>query len=348
MGNPRSHFNNQLFEDLMRKINSLSLISSVLFAAFTMITGCQPAKINAASHEKWQFIVVGDSRGNDMGVNTEILAEIAAQIISTNPDFLLFPGDLVTGSEDSKELRNQLTKWRDTMQPVFDAKIPIYPVRGNHDRGPSKDLLGLSIWNEILAGPYALPSNGPQTENHVTYSVTHKNVFIVALDQYSTKGQHNNQAWLDSQFAKNTAPHVFVLGHEPAFAVKHQDCLDDYPQKRNAFLESITLTGGRTYFCGHDHMYDHISADHDNDPANDIHQFIVGTAGAPLYSHDGQYKGDNAPYEITPIARAAEYGYLIVSVDGLAVTTTWIQRIAPHNYQPQDTWTYTIQPSHSQ
>jgi len=326
----------------MRKINSLSLICVMLLAVLTMITGCQSAATKAQSHEKWHFIVVGDSRGNDTGVNTRILSEIAQQIIIDNPDFLLFPGDLINGSRDADIHRKQITKWRDTMQPVRDANIPIYPVRGNHDLGPGKDSAGLSIWNEILATPYALPDNGPQNEKKLTYSVTHKNAFIVVMDQYSTKGQHNDQAWLDDQLANNTAPHIFVMGHEPAFAVKHQDCLDDYPKKRNAFLQSITNAGGRTYFCGHDHMYDHIAADHDNNPANDIHQFIVGTAGAPLYTNDNQYKGSNALYKITPVAGAIKHGYLIVSVDGSIVTTTWMQRIAPNNYQPRDTWTYKI------
>ena len=328
----------------MKKKKSLSLIIAMLLAVLTIATGCQTTPKTAAMPEKWQFIVVGDSRGGDVGVNTKILSEIATQIVSTHPEFVLFPGDLVTGSKDSERLRKELTKWRETMQPVYDAKIAVYPVRGNHDIGSRKDSSGVDVWNEIFAGSYALPDNGPVGEKNLTYAVTHKNAFILVLDQYSAKGQHNDQAWVDDQLAGNNAPHIFAMGHEPAFAVKHKDCLDDYPQKRNAFLESITLAGGRTYFCGHDHMYDHISADHDNDASNDIHQFVVGTAGAPLRPHDGQYKGDNAPYEITPIAKAIQHGYLIVSVDGFAVTTTWVQRVAANDYQPQDTWMYTAEP----
>lgn len=320
------------------------MLIAMLLGTLTITTGCQSAKVAAVDSEKWHFIVVGDSRGSDNGVNTKILSEVSAQIVSVDPDFVLFPGDLVNGNKDSEKLHSQLTTWQTTMQPVYDAKIAVFPVRGNHDLGSKKDSSGLNVWNKIFSGPYSLPGNGPQAEKNLTYSVTHKNAFIAALDQYSMKDQHNDQAWLDSQFAANTAPHIFVMGHEPAFAVKHKDCLDDYPNKRNEFLESITLAGGRTYFCGHDHMYDHISADNDKDPANDIHQFIVGTAGAPLYAHESEYDGDNKPYEISPIATAIKHGYLIVSVDGLTITTTWMQRIAANDYQPQDTWTYTVLP----
>jgi len=137
-------------------------------------------------------------------------------------------------------------------------------------------------------------------------------------------------------------PHVFVMGHEPAFSAKHKDCLDDNLQQRNEFLDSITKEGGRTYFCGHDHFYSHISGDHDGDPSNDMHQFIVGTGGAPIYAHDGQYDGDNEPYTLTHIKGATKHGYMVVSVDGDDVTMTWIERIVANDYQPRETWSYSL------
>lgn len=325
----------------MKKTNLISLISIMLLATLTLTTGCQTDKTVAIEDEVWHFIVVGDSRGKDTGVNTEILSEVVAEIVSNNPDFVLFPGDLVTGSKDHEIHRAQLTNWRDIMQPVYDAKINVYPVRGNHDRGPKGTPSGLDIWNDIFSGPYAMPDNGPTGEKNLTYSVTHNNALIIALDQYTTKGRKNNQAWIDTQFANSSLPHVFVMGHEPAFEVRHKDCLDDDVQQRNEFLDSITQEGGRMYFCGHDHSFDHISADHDGDPSNDIHQFIVGTAGAPLRPNDGKYAGVNAPYKITHVAGAIKYGYLIVSVNGGDVTTTWVERVAENDYQPRDTWSYT-------
>ena len=324
----------------MKKTNLKSPIVIMLLAMLILTTGCQTVEMADAEIGKWHFIVVGDSRGKDIGVNTKILSEVVAEIVNNDPEFVMFPGDLVTGDRNNDEIhRAQLTNWRKTMQPVYDAGIEVYAVRGNHDRG-SKEA-GLGIWNEIFSGPYALPDNGPAGEKNLTYSVMHNNALIVALDQYTTKGRKNNQAWIDTQFANSSLPHVFVMGHEPAFSANHKDCLDDNVQQRNEFLDSITQEGGRTYFCGHDHFFDHISADHDGDPSNDFHQFIVGTGGAPIYAHDGKYAGDNEPYKITHVAGAAKYGYMIVSVNGADVTTTWIERIAANDYQPRDTWSYT-------
>ena len=107
----------------MKKTNLISLISIMLLATLTLTTGCQTDKTVVTEHEGWHFIVVGDSRGKDTGVNTEILSEVVAEIVSNNPDFVLFPGDLITGSKDNEKHRAQLTNWRDIMQPVYDAKI---------------------------------------------------------------------------------------------------------------------------------------------------------------------------------------------------------------------------------
>ena len=52
-------------------------------------------------HNKAPTIVVtGDSRGSDNGINAAILGEMATEIASLDVDFVLFPGDLVTGSSD--------------------------------------------------------------------------------------------------------------------------------------------------------------------------------------------------------------------------------------------------------
>jgi len=75
-----------------------------------------------------------------------------------------------------------------------------------------------------------------------TFAVAHENALFIGLDNYVTP-HRVNQAWLDQQLAANPRPHVFAFGHEPAFAVRHSDCLDDYPAARDAFLASLTDAG---------------------------------------------------------------------------------------------------------
>jgi hypothetical protein len=177
----------------------------------------------------------------------------------------------------------------------------------------------------------------------VTYSFTEENVFVAVLDQYADP-QRVNQAWLDAQLAANTQPHVFFLGHEPAFKLHHADCLDDHPSDRDAFWESIEAEGGRTYFAGHDHFYDHTRLnDGDGNLDDDIHQFVVGTAGAPLRDWEINYDGENSYWVPQSVLHEKEYGYVVVEIDGLDVTLTWKHRTAPGVYEPGgDQFSYTI------
>ena len=52
-------------------------------------------------------LVVGDTRGNDNGVNTAILNEIVEATIDENADFIMIAGDPVNGSSSQSELEWQ-------------------------------------------------------------------------------------------------------------------------------------------------------------------------------------------------------------------------------------------------
>jgi predicted phosphodiesterase len=322
----------------VKRENGIRVAFLSLFCLATFLTGC--------ARPQWKFIVTGDSRsrGGDNGVNIAILSELADEIVKRQVDFAIFSGDLVNGYVDQTALESQLNTWRNIMQPVYDADIGVYVVRGNHDVG---DPAGVNAWNNVFKDEFALPDNGPASEKNLTYSVTHKNAFIVAVDQY-VRPQRVNQEWLDTQFASNTNPHVFVFGHEPAFKALHKDCLDDYPADRNAFWASIENVAGRTYFCGHDHFYNHARVDDDGDPSNDIHQYIVGTAGAPFYDWLVSYDGDNSNYTVENIHYAKEFGYILVEISGLDATLTWMERVKAGKYKAKEVGSYTAAPKSQQ
>jgi hypothetical protein len=188
----------------------------------------------------------------------------------------------------------------------------------------------------------------------MTYAVVHKNALIVALDQYGGirhRLAHSiNQSWLNGRLDRNAQPHVFIFGHEPAFRTYHPDCLDAFPAQRDAFWESVKRAGGRTYFCGHDHYYDHaVVDDGDGVPGNDIHQLIVATAGAPFYAWTLPYSGNNSYFAVEQLYHVTRYGYILVVVDGLDVTLTWMERrdsniwLLP-SYVPAEVWGYRAEP----
>lgn len=280
--------------------------------------------------DAWKFVIVGDSQGGDSGVNKDVWAHLVYAIIAEGADLVLFTGDL-TGSGSQEELE----QWIEIAQPLYDANIGVYPIRGEHDSSEA-------AWNAVFSGPYLLPQNGPKEQKNLTYSGTHKNVFFAGIDNYADR-KEVHQPWLDAELKENTQPHVFVFGHEPAFAAYSSDTLDDHARERDDFWESLKNAGARAYFCGHDHFYDHARInDNDKDPSNDLHQFIVGTAGAALFDFDGNYDGNNSHY--TPVQKhfAAGYGYILVEIAGANAKLTF-KELKDNSYWAADSFSYSVE-----
>jgi len=325
-----------------------------------------------ADSPNWRFVVVGDSRGGSVtGVNEQVLSELVHEFLQRDVDFVLFPGDLVFGGGVScGEFEKQLWTWIRVMQPLYEMGIRVYACRGNHEIGdmwyepldqpPDPiDNYGKRWLNVFASGEdrlYRLPDNGPAGERFMTYSVVHRNALIVGLDQYGGMNYHPlhyvNQDWLSSELESNVKPHVFVFSHEEAFRTLHYDCMDAHPDRRDAFWLSLKVAGGRTYFSCHDHYYDHARIDDgDGNPDNDLHQFIVATGGAPLYTWPGPYDGNNGDFVPQQVCHVENrYGYLLVNVDDLEVTTAWMERRsmnpeAPAFYDARDLWKYRISPN---
>ena len=289
--------------------------------------------------EKIVFLVTGDCRGDDNGVNTEVLGEIVQAGLDEAVDFVLLTGDFVNGYDVPDTLYSQLLTFRETLQPLCDAGIAVYPCRGNHDA--FYDSEPDRAWNRVFSGDWSLPQNGPAGERGLSYSFSRDSLFVVVVDQYVTDSRVN-QGWLNGQFSSNALPHVFVLGHEPAFRVFHTDCLENYPEERNTFWQSMSDAGVAAYFTGHDHFYDHARLDDgDGNPDNDVHQFVVGTAGAPLYPVPMTYYGDNGLWTPERIFSESSHGYLLVEVEGSQATFRFKRRLSPGQFELAEQFSYT-------
>jgi len=287
--------------------------------------------------EAWKFVAVNDSRGSDNGINSTILSEIATAIIGEEAKLVIFAGDLVDGKPFYDTHLSQLNNWISTfMDPLLDAGIQVYPVRGNHEI-KNYDLC-LQAWNDCFTGKYDLPKNGPEGEKNLTYYIESENALFVCLDEYMTNNQSRvNQSWLDTVLANKNVPHLFVNAHEPAYALfgGHSDCLDDHITERDIFINSIIDAGGKTYICGHDHFYDHAKIN-----INDewFHQFIVGTSGAELHMLSGGY----VESDIEKVEHIENYGYFVVNIDGMSVTMTFKNRTAENTFVETDVFSYEI------
>jgi len=329
-----------------------------------LLIGCAH---NSGIHEAetaWKFAVVSDTQGNNQDnagkscINDPVVQAIAGDIAKERPDFVLVTGDLVNGwfKNGGTDYAVQYAHWKAAMAPVYGAGIKVFPVRGNHDSGPERMVLpplpahlepppgSLAHLKDAFRKAFSesyLATNGPPGEEALTYSFTHKNAFIVGLDQFGEQQHKVNRAWFDRQLASNKKPHVFVFGHEPAFQVRHRDCLAFYPEDRDAFWDAIGKAGGRVYFCGHDHLYNRAVIP--DKAGNAIRQIVAGTGGGSLVPWSGIYPEDvrvKGEY-----ANSDHHGYVLITVEGLAVTVAWKVLLLEKGmgvWRTLDSFSYTI------
>jgi hypothetical protein len=297
---------------------------------------------------QWRFAVVGDTHVPA----SSIVSEIAASMLADGVKLALFAGDIAESGAgaSASTYATQLATWKNGIAALYNAGIGVYPIRGNHE----SDVKNVSIeaWNTAFSGIHLLPANGPAGETNLTYSFAYKNALFIGLDEYVSK-HRVNQPWLEQQLAsKQTRPHLFVFGHEPAFKVFHSDTLDDYVSERDTFWKSLAEAGGRTYFSGHDHFFDLARIDDgDGNPNDDLYQLVVGTGGGELFSQYNYFNNStNSTYTPTQLAHLMANGYLLVEVSGetdndLGVTLTFKQRTLAANgtvsYEPAYTFSYS-------
>jgi len=347
--------------DLRQRLNVIVL--SIFLLLSVCLSGCVNIWAPLEQRAEWKFAVISDTQGdsrkddNNSCINDRVVRAIAEDIVRENPDFVLVAGDLVNGwiKNGGTAYAVQYANWKEAMNPVYHSGIKVYPIRGNHDDGPERLALPplpahlepppgaravlKQAFLDAFPEPY-IPTNGPAGEERLTYSFTHKNAFVVGLDQYSGCQHKINQAWLDRQLPVKRKLHVFVFGHEPAFELKHKDNLSFFPQDRDLFWDSIGEVGARIYFCGHDHFYDRAMIK--DRAGNEIRQIIAGTGGGRLRTFSGMYK-DNQ--RIKGEYHNGEYhGYVVVTVAGQKATVVWkaLMDQRMDAWQLLDTFTYSV------
>jgi len=330
---------------LFRVLPSLLLL---IIAALLPATGM-------AKDKSWNFVVLSDTRSDPCaddgkgGVNSVILGRIARAVANEKPDLVLVAGDLVLGNAykcaPADPYETQLKNWRKVMSPVYDAKIPVLPTRGNHDilskdyfpnepcRPVTSDPTALQTWLAVFAKE--IPQNGPEGQKGLTYAYTHKNALFIGLDELTDYLSYD-PSWFDAVLKAHKRRHLFVFGHFPAFGVMHQDNLSCNSATRDALWKSIGANNGRLYFCGHDHFYDRGEV---TDPAgNSIRQVLVGNRGRPFYNYSG---GNSDKREKHRKRLLGKPGYLVVTVNGARISAK-LKTLVDGKFILSDEFGYTL------
>jgi predicted phosphodiesterase len=145
------------------------------------------------------FAVIGDTQGPAMPV-TKPLAEL---MWSHRPRFVLHAGDLV----DKGTLKQQwVEEYFPGLEP-FSARIPVYPVLGNHEEDSKHYYEYMSL---------------PAPEYWYTFEYGNAQFFMVDSNRDVRPGspQHN---WLKSELEKSTARWKMVVHHHPGWSSDDDD-----------------------------------------------------------------------------------------------------------------------------
>ncbi|MDD1752493.1 MAG: metallophosphoesterase [Methanotrichaceae archaeon] len=266
----------------------------------------------------WKFAVLSDinyADGLDVAANT--LEFLVRDIKNQGVDLVIFPGDMIAGSKNMTIDKEQLDSWKAMMKPLYDAEIPIYIIRGNHE---ADSIMGAfsSLWlNEFpVMKDLASPDGG------FTYSFTHKNARFVGFDQYINNSEPMMNSWVTTQINDSTSPLNFAFAHVPLFPVSYahnsvKSSWADDPKSRDALISALGTHHG-TYFAGHEHVYLRVNVS--DGQGHKVPELIVGTAGRSNYNYSSEVVSNYTKPENYTVDKVygdstnPYFGYLLVTV----------------------------------
>ena len=288
--------------------------------------------VASASAEPWKFGVMGDTQwttntpDNPGTVAVGIINQLNQEFINHGVKFVLQAGDLCDredtySSVPSPRPRLGILSRAAAAQPLYDAGIGFWPVRGNHEGsilgGPEVQIYFPQTRTIATGGTegtftksdgttFTMGANfsSPSANlNGLSYSFDYNNVRFVLLDQFtptdgkasdgSTYSQGNNaiasqQNWTSSTLGSKPADtHAFVITLKNLEGGNHTDTMFNTAASnaaaQNAFFASLDNASVGYLFSGHDHMHN-LSIITSADGASEVRQIITASDSHKFYT----------------------------------------------------------------
>ncbi len=265
---------------------------------------------NAATADKdFFFVQLSDTHWgfkgppNPEAANTLPMAIKAVNELPTQPDFIVFTGDLTHTTDDVAERKKRMTEVKEMIKGLKTQKIYLMP--GEHDGALDKS----AAFKEIL-----------HPETH--YAFDHKGVHFIVLDNVSDPtaaiGDEQLQ-WLAGDLKKQKKEtRIVVFTHRPLFDLAPQW---DWATKDGAKAVDLLMAHEYdTVFYGHIHQENHHMTGH-------IAHHSAKSLVFPLPAPGSQDKrtpvawDPNAPFkglgwrEVTAEVKKADYKILEIPVN---------------------------------
>ena len=301
--------------------------------------------VNADS--AWSFGVMTDTQGSGHpdvqpnNVSTRLMEPVVDRFVNTHGvDMMISVGDL-TGQGRP----NEFAQWKETAEPIYNANIPVYPTRGNHDvkteslSDPVYDPLfdehveyrKTDLWDEAF--PY-LDSGSDQFDSRLTpgpgasYTFEHNNTRFAAVDVYGARPV-DLVGWMQN-LERGDHDHMFVYGHEPFFGRARGGALGSGPT-RDAFLQTLADNGIEAYLAGDHHQYNRSSFV--NETKAELQHVIAGSNAEKYYRFERPY---DEPAEMGHRQINGEVGYSVAKIKGPFVIFKHFSSPAPDPEDPDE------------
>lgn len=277
-----------------------------------------------------RFIVIGDSKGKNHGINENILKKILNRTSKLNPlpEFIVMFGDSVAGGTSAEILISQLERLKKIIQKFY-SNILVIPVAGNHEViNQSKD----DRYEKILSIVYHdfIPDSILQNYNKTVYYKDFNDTRLIVLNPFHCGSIHridkDQLDWLEKA-ASTDKKNKIVFVHSPAYPTGAHlaRCLDSYPVERDCFWGIIDKCSVNIVFSGHEHNYSRRIIDSSfnngkNGFENSVCQVITGGGGEKL---KGTYKSREGVV-VPPIG---EHHFVIVDIaaEGIFVSAISVE-----------------------
>ncbi|MCK9418382.1 MAG: metallophosphoesterase [Nitrospirae bacterium] len=325
---------------------ALTLALVMFFAATSAFAG--PWKFGVMSDTQWKANVDGE---NPETVAVGIINQLNTQFINHDVKFVIQVGDLVdkeTNSPNGLPLDRTIDTRAAAAQPLYDAGIGFYPLRGNHEGSQTAAGEFQTLYTQTTgSGPHVFGAENFSSPfpnlSGLSYSFDYHNARFVILDQFTrTDGTSylnstNNNiidqlGWIDARLStRPRKAHAFVFSHKNLIGQNHTDSLFGSnpaanPDAQNAFIGSLAAHGVRYHLGGHDHVHNR-SIVASPDGSAFVQDIIASSNSYKFYipqnpSNDAKYNVPGFGFSReTPIAQELfTVGYYIFTVDGPRVT----------------------------
>jgi hypothetical protein len=321
----------------------MGLVTAAVVAAGTGMAGADVWKFGVMADTQWTG-VAADPVNNPNDVAVSIINQLNPQFIAAGVKFVVQVGDL-TESGNPADLAVRAI----AAQPLYNAGIGFFPLRGNHETSqpgalaftnnfPQTQGLGANVVGATVLGSPDPSSNG--NLQGLSYAFDYGNARFVLLDQFSRLSGVSppvNDAivdqipWISSTLSNRTAgTHSFVFAHKNLIGQDHTDVMFGAnaaanPSAQNSFFAVCDQTDVGYVLGGHDHIHQR-SRITSPDGLSSVRSIICASDSSKFYtpavpSRDQTY---NSPRRETSVAQDLyRIGYYIFIVDGPRVTVEY-------------------------